>query len=71
MSHIKVELDFIPVEERLPKDDQGVFGFMDGYRTPQKLFFSLLEEEHWSWFSTGNPISSTVTYWAEIPKIGE
>jgi hypothetical protein len=82
MKHIKVELDFIPVEERLPEAATNL-------STSRKCFImafsgkgtSSLTEGHydhrekyigWHWASGGTVRGDGwhVTHWAEIPKIG-
>jgi len=67
MPHIKIELDFIPVEERLPEKSSAVYALSDGYRVPQKLWYR--EAGEWCWFVTGNPFPARVTHWAEILEI--
>ena len=64
--HIKVELDFIPVEERLPEAGyiaftiRGAIPITAGYVTTDGVWM----HGHFANCSIG-----TVTHWAEIPKI--
>jgi len=61
MPHIKVELDFIPVEERLPEDDTLVYVIgCPG----QKKMISHDFTMNGRWISSGK-----WTHWAEIPEI--
>ena len=81
MNHIKVELDFIPVEERLPKAVTNI-------STSQKVLILAVNgkgrstttpghydhrEKYsgWHWTSGGTVRGDgwCVTHWAEIPKI--
>ena len=61
--HIKVELDFIPVEERLPDEGLNV-AVINGWM----LMTAYQEDEVW-WDVTGPCVLEAVTHWAEIPEI--
>ena len=64
MNHIKVELDFIPVEERLPELEKPVYILMSG-RIEQGWL-----EENGLWIDDwGAWERNSVTHWAEIPKL--
>jgi len=70
MDHIKVELDFIPVEERLPTDVRVKFVLGSTVcHEPLKAWLSGGAEPQWMDLTTGRHRRG-VTHWAEIPKIG-
>ena len=64
MGHIKVELDFIPVGEKLPENT---------------LFYPVIECGEWychaqwlgHWWFDSEGESVAVTHWAEIPEMGQ
>ena len=64
MNHIKVELDFIPVEERLPDGDEPteVWGLISGKGKPFNV-----EREEGGWFCGSRQV--IITHWAEIPEL--
>ena len=78
MKHIKVELDFIPVEERLPLDDSSVLVLSDlaGTAAVDRSIYHAWRH-FGAWESTGGELEGEscrggryrITHWAEIPEI--
>ena len=74
MDHIKVELDLIPVEERLPRD-----GIERNHRVVRYLvclnkypYYAIALRDNGQFYTLhGAHLESGITHWAEIPKIGE
>ena len=64
MNHIKVELDFIPVEERLPTEGETVM--VIERRNPSEYTYG--RKLYYGWISIAG-ITIDVTHWAEIPKL--
>jgi len=69
MNHIKVELDFIPVEERLPDNTREVFitekytsSFGKGFLTNSRIWIGRDAEGD-------DIVNNYVTHWAEIPRL--
>jgi len=72
--HIKVELDFIPVEERLPEYGKEVYlkKFKQGHIVIRVGYWDDDEREDPSWWMTdeGEYLErDAFTHWAEIPEI--
>ena len=71
MDHIKVELDFIPVKERLPEDSE--LGRIKFVRSPLAgIDFAYLQKvgTRYGWIHPFAGEIFEVTHWAEIPKTG-
>ena len=81
--HIKAELDFIPVEERLPNNGRPVFGiersslpgislsaYISEMMYVENLNMPLELPSSW-WLPTGLKPCWPVTHWAEIPTFKE
>ena len=65
-NHIHVELDFIPVEERLPV--ANVYGIV---RRRPKIVEVWYDHEDKVWRDFWRNVEVDVTHWAEIPTIEE
>lgn len=67
--HIKVELDFVPVEERLPSIGRTVFvRYSEWGGWPCRGYLS--SEGYWRREDAVSLAFVHVTHWAEIPEIG-
>ena len=64
--HIKIELDFIPVEERLPEGNMLFILLSEDARWSVGYYYRT-EKEWREW--TGTSIPVRVTHWAEIPEM--
>ena len=64
MNHIKVEIDFIPVEDQLPDDYLMVY-VIDG----PTLYVSVGYRAHGEWEGSNIASPLSITHWAEIPEI--
>lgn len=70
MDHIKIELDFIPVEERLPEGRVHVLCLTPTGKVCECFYIeSLRGVAGFSVRGIGNTFD--VTHWAEVPEIGE
>lgn len=67
--HIRVELDFIPVEERLPGSTQSPVLFIQ-HGIMRHGWYSPYRDEQVRFVRDGDVIPS-VTHWAEIPRLEE
>ena len=67
-NHIHVELDFVPVTERLPDDIHNVYGLCAVWERPEEVWYDD-EVRLWRDFWRGKVVD--VTHWAEIPTIEE
>ena len=73
--HIKVELDFIPIEERLPVegvDCYGLYAVIRRWGGIDILWFHNAGDDGNTWEEqiTGSVVCN-VTHWAEIPKVSD
>ena len=71
--HIIVELDFVPVEERLPASGWAVKVLREGCRRAVPGYYDAIEAT-WYWWDEDEdgrrkPIIERVTHWAEIPEV--
>jgi len=68
MNHIKVELDFISVEDRLPEDSVWIIA-----QTASPGFWLVVYRFKDTWWDSHGPenlpTGITLTHWAEIPKL--
>ena len=74
-NHIHVELDFIPVSERLPETTGWRYVIVDGIDMPSKALWEqcdLPERSGWSEWKRGqrHALNWKITYWSEIPTVG-
>lgn len=69
--HIKVELDFVPVEERLPDDEQSMYQLEILHMSHGMPLRDYAEYEEGRWLAVdgSGDIYENVTHWAEIPVI--
>jgi len=71
-NHIRVTLDFVPVEETLPNDYRAVFVLEKWDDSP---LFGRYNQQNGLWFSQDaygeESDRAEVTHWAEIPTIKE
>jgi hypothetical protein len=68
--HIKVELDFIPVEEQLPEGTKTVWGLLRSFPSIHQVSRAITVGRGWWDKDTGSHLGEgVVTHWAEIPKI--
>ena len=65
-NHIHVELDFVPVEERLPDDIHNVYGLCAVWERPEEVWYDD-EVRLWRDFWRGKVVD--ITHWSEIPTI--
>ena len=70
MKHIKVGLDFIPVEERLPEREGSYYVRVDGYPFAQPVEV-VWAAGVWSYSVDVAYGQEDVTHWANIPTIKE
>ena len=73
-NHIRVELDFIPVSERLPEYGKEVYlrKFAQGHSVIRIGYFDAdeLEESAWWMSDQGEYLEiAEFTHWAEIPTV--
>ena len=66
--HIRVMLDFIPVEERIPESDGSYYVRVAGYPLEQPVEV-VWADGVWSYSTEVSYRQDDVTHWAEIPVV--
>jgi len=73
--HIKVELDFIPVEERLPVeevDTSGLYAVLRGSGDLDILWFHNCGDDGSCWETqVFEETIDDITHWSEIPQVSD